>query len=390
MDDDLDTGWVDLTEEVRELLKSERLRTAVNFPELLRRQAKLPSGLTRDVINRWLSNQKRASKPQLDFVLNAYAALPSIIMANLPDTTPAKNDVQKTVRDKGQIKRHLTVLRRILSLFSNNTKTLSDTLFEHNGKRYSAHFIGSLATSPNRMVLDAPSMDLIHALQFLPVYADAQAMVRPQFEKPRRIKLNAERLDLLESELNRTGTTLAMLAMQLRSEVPKLRSDTMTGWRTGELKTAKAAHWEAVIGALAARPDANRSKLNTNTAKQLFIPETAPNVKATIRGINDTTTKPDLTFETLPQKRVWQSLRKRKSILDRGQYVEITQDIYDQLHAEVRRTLVSPRRLFAISSDVPAGLRYHTANMWLYHATKSAEPRYISWVFKAYKRLKDV
>ena len=72
------TNRTRLTKTIIETLASERERTGITYAQLLKRSDSAPSDLTERHIYIWLSKSKTARADHLQFVLEAYAALPTV------------------------------------------------------------------------------------------------------------------------------------------------------------------------------------------------------------------------------------------------------------------------------------------------------------------------
>lgn len=70
-------------------------------------------------------------------------------------------------------------------------------------------------------------------------------------------------------------------------------------------------------------------------------------------------------------------------------YVPITEALYRHLHAEIRRTRVSPKRLLSVLDDCPKGLTARQVSSWLRGTIQSAEERYLDYLSQQYARLPD-
>lgn len=71
-----DTEYIDLSTELVDKLRSERARTSVGPQALLKPFSELPKGLNHAMLTHWLGGRvKRVKRCDLDFVLNAWAAL---------------------------------------------------------------------------------------------------------------------------------------------------------------------------------------------------------------------------------------------------------------------------------------------------------------------------
>lgn len=77
-----------------------------------------------------------------------------------------------------------------------------------------------------------------------------------------------------------------------------------------------------------------------------------------------------------------------RRVLPKGiTYIDITAELHTQLHDEIARTRVSPRRLLRSLPDLPDGLNPQMVRNWHSGKIQSAEPHYVEFVMKAYRAL---
>jgi hypothetical protein len=76
-------------------------------------------------------------------------------------------------------------------------------------------------------------------------------------------------------------------------------------------------------------------------------------------------------------------------VMSRSQRIPITNDIYEHLNNERKRTGVSNVSLLNNAESIPKGLTYGIVGFWLSGKAKTAERRHIDWAIKEYRKLPD-
>tara|TARA_R110002073_G_scaffold243846_2_gene405969 strand:- start:459 stop:1286 length:828 start_codon:yes stop_codon:yes gene_type:complete len=264
--------------------------------------------------------------------------------------------------------------------------------------------------------------------------------------KGKRIALTPERLDRILQEKQRTQVgSIALL--KAASDIPRgLSPHMIERWLSGGTKTALKHHYDFVINAYQSLSDncqntrrpikgtVGRIKVTDemrqqvaqihnsmpanylNSAPEKFTPVQMCHL---INGRNKTIPVAIWGFlqeikanavsapnrcgpETLGQSAIYQtkedfpltpSLRSKRNYKLRHvpgtEYVEITDAIYETLHAELRRTRVTPNTLLKHGDDAPRGLQIHTVSNWFSGKILSAEKHYLEYILKCYADLPD-
>lgn len=99
---------------------------------------------------------------------------------------------------------------------------------------------------------------------------------------------------------------------------------------------------------------------------------------------------PDLAADSIQPPRSRAPLKQRPRTSVAGiEYIEITDELYQDLHAEVRRSLVSPRRLLEDRRDAPEGFEATTAMRWYQGTLRAAERDHWDCLMRLYAALPD-
>lgn len=97
---------------------------------------------------------------------------------------------------------------------------------------------------------------------------------------------------------------------------------------------------------------------------------------------------PDLTrADIAPQRK--RSPKARVPSYAGVEYTPISDALYAHFHAEIRRTLVSPKHLLQTLDDCPKGLDHRMVANWLSGNVQSAERRYLDYLYFHYGLLPD-
>lgn len=335
-----------LTKQIRARILTERKRTGVGFTKLLRRAQNVPDGLSSKLISTWLREVQTARSDHLNFVFDAYAALPPIEMA-----VPASNTVNVPSPQIERLGRRVPVKRQ-----KNPMQPISDV--------------------------------------------QRKAM---------------------RDELKRSSLRYATIMTLIPSEFSGVSLQMIKGWLNGSIAKARPEYWDCIMDVLKGLPDTSApfsedviaasrearfasSQKKVPAKKKRTVIEPKPIKKTRMLHINDpTVTRPkarelnirrlfcDLTKESLPDKEPWKPIRNVSSRCRSYPkiYQPIDEKVYDQLHAEIRRTFVSPTLLLSYFESAPSGLPPHRVSEWMRLVTRSGERVYVEWVLAAYALLPE-
>ncbi|WP_159807585.1 hypothetical protein [Litoreibacter roseus] len=251
--------------------------------------------------------------------------------------------------------------------------------------------------------------------------------------------LTIELKSQLRAEKHRTQSGSITLLKSTQSVPERLSGAIIDGWISGRTRTAQREHLEFVLQAYRALPDgaggpnkpingaksrvritnAMRSKLAKihAVAPSNYLRKASPDLtpvkiahilsgrnksisreawtffqemsNRTLDQANSSTT-PDLSLDTIEPPRARQPLKNKiRKFVGGIEYVEITEQRYNLLHREVRRTLVSPRNLLKSLTDSPTGFRATTAMGWYWGKLRSAERAHWNYLLERYAELPD-
>ncbi len=329
------------------MLKAERDRAGVGFAKLLSTTENVPDGLTDKIIFTWLGKTKSARRNHLAFVLERYAALPTLERA----APLHPYETEKSAR-----------LKRL-----------------------------------ERRVGVTPKLS-----RYAPIAAEKRSTMKLAF--------------------HRSGVSYKSLMLLIAREHAGISQQMVSGWISGRTKTARPEHIECVLGILerladeASLPFSDEALKNSREARLKPHP-TPPKAKPKVRVIEPPTIKktrtlaiadprvvtprksdiihrkilPDLTPDRWLVKREWTAIdpKTAQSLRYPEHYRLIDEATYDRLHAELRRTCVSPSLLLNTYRKAPKSLPARRISEWMRLVTRSGEKALIDWVLKAYALLPD-
>jgi hypothetical protein len=251
-----------------------------------------------------------------------------------------------------------------------------------------------LAECPLHSITDH-SADLVDILRSHPDTPAPCDNRRAKRDTTRRSVISAEMSAQLDHELTRTAASVSVLARRLFSNMDASKvAQSIYLVRKGILTTLPANIWSPLIEHLQSLPSPGSTFPISESSGEMVLPtaESYPKKAMRLSSVDDSAAAPDLELaQILPSAprphMIGYSLSDR---LKRAGYVVIDEQLYQALHDQRRRTLVSPRRLLAAADKAPAGLKTHLVKGWFSGQTRCAEGHYLEWVFDRYRSLPSV
>lgn len=239
--------------------------------------------------------------------------------------------------------------------------------------------------------------------------SDLVAVLRDVSDKPKASKSGYAKRDTnkrlvitedmrteLDFHLTRTNVSLFGVCRRLfpRKDTYAINGAVRNA-RSGLQTTLPKAVWGALIEHLREMETAREPSISQrgSVIATVIIPEADayPERRKSITESRDDGLTPDLEpDDILPadsRPRIT-DYKLSKRLVGMG-YIVIDDKVYQELHAQRRRTCVSSSRLLLSSPNAPPDLRdYHIAR-WFKGTAKSAEKHHVEWVLKTYRKIPD-
>ena len=253
----------------------------------------------------------------------------------------------------------------------------------------------------NTMLVECPlptvaeySNDLVEILRSIPDVPAASKNRYAKRDTTRRTFITEEMRSELDRHLISTRVSVLGLCRTLfPHENPASISSTISQVRNGRQTTLPQHVWRSVIAYLRdIEPKAEPSN-SASSEGIVVVPEAQayPQKKTSISERRRRSLQPDLNPADIPVAAPRPDIKDyvlSKRLENMG-YVVIDDALYEELHAQRRRTCVSAGRLFASSQEVPPDLRDYQIKHWFSGKAKSAERHHIEWILESYRKLPD-
>lgn len=403
--------FVPLTEDILKELKAYRERSSLGPIALLSRCPDAPEDLSCQTIENWFSrNVKRARKRHLDYVRRKWADMPAR-PKHVPVTDDVRQDLHRLHNASG------IGPQALLRGATDKPDGLNASMILRwmNGKRKKT---------------TAPITHLIYVLERWEVAG-------------RKVPLTEVMIEELRFLMEKTGMGVQALFREARNRPPRLSNAMVNGWFSGKTRRVQLEHYEYVLNRLrrlesegirntrvpftpemlnALKRERKRTGISTTrllsysedppeglTAAMItnwlmgvsrFVKrehyefvldlwKKLPEVNPHHESVSDTdTTMPDLLLKEIPPPRT-RKPAGRIPVYAGVPYAEITDELYQHFHSEIRRTRVSPKQLLQSCTDCPKGLTPSLVSNWLHGKTLSAERRYLDYLYRQYELLPD-
>ncbi|KCZ61431.1 hypothetical protein HY36_16815 [Hyphomonas atlantica] len=218
----------------------------------------------------------------------------------------------------------------------------------------------------------------------------------------RRISFNEDMRVQLIAELQRTQIVISDLVKRLKHERDrKALAHRLTRWKRGTVDTVPEDEWLSVIEYLGTIPDAIKSTPSVTPveSQSVEVVRSMPPIakpagaqkKAALTNMDDTRAVPDLALNDVGPAKPRARMKRYRlgESLKRLGYIVISDELYNRLHEERKRTLLSPRRLLASATRPPPDLTSKQVRDWFLGNTLAAEKEHLEWVLNAYADLPD-
>jgi len=417
---------IKLTDDIREQIEAERLRTRCGVKALFVRTPNLPDGLTMSKIDNWLrGNSATIRKDHLKFVLKAYAALPDNAKSLLSKRTEkGRKSRLGYVRITEPTRRELISLQAETKIYptallrgvANCPETLKPRMIRNwlSGKTKTADkahldlVLNRWCSDKAKMNIDryarvkitpeirnqikrlraetgCGAMKLLRGHKNVPEGLSSSTIatwlngkstsakqehldyvLRAWQQVERLIPATDEMIGIYRAELDRTGIMPSRLLNAFPDGSDGLSVPIMTALRDGKRKSIAERHWLYILASLKALPDAKPTKKNPYLGRAENAGEPIAPTKHPYLG------KPR---------------NKPKEVKQAARYIERHE--VEDLKAQIARTGVTATQLFAKFDDTkPKGLTINTIRSWLHAPEKKrTNPKFISWVLSTYRAL---
>ena len=223
-------------------------------------------------------------------------------------------------------------------------------------------------------------------------------------DKAERITLTKAHVELLRSEIARTGTgPQAALRGMSGSKPEGLTAPMIVNWADGQTKTARRDHWDWVL-----------ALYGNHTAGAGMVPFTSKMQSALKAEIRRSQTPPAKLFRSLkgrvptglqahtvlqwsyrPPQNVCEAhftwvMSQYQALPDKPSRIRLTADMLDRLVAEAKRTAASGHSLLLYAEEaIPDGLTPVVINRWLAGLTSTARSDHWGFVLAVYVAMPD-
>lgn len=224
-------------------------------------------------------------------------------------------------------------------------------------------------------------------------------------DKTDKIALSKAHIELLRSEIARTGAGPQQLMRGLSREKPEgLSSALIRNWAEGRTATAKRHHWDWVLDRYAAyAPDPSLIPLTAEMKSELDaeIRRTQTVPAKLFRTVGEATTPSGLKAHSVrnwliyPQQSVRESdynwvMNAYQELPDRPYRIELDPEMLTRIKAEAIRTGASGHSLLKYANgQAPDGLTPVVINRWISGKGATARSDHWAFVMEAYARMPD-
>lgn len=425
--DDHDKIRINLDKRTLGVLHAERERTGLSSIAILKEMHSPPSNLTCDMINQWFSGQKTANKAHLDLVIATYRKQPD----KKPTGYQPKRKPEEWTIITDELRSKLRAEQERTGVSPANLQNQTPNWPHHLTAQHIDSWRAqqkSTQTAHIEFVVEAYAA--LPTLEFAEPLAKASEKRTPRARRlerrvPQKVKLSPRAVitdaqrRAMSNELKRAGVRYATVMNLIPPEFASISVQMIKGWISGKIKKARPEHIECILNMLKSFPDKNatfsKAALTASRKARLAPPKKLPQKtrkisdpmipkKERVLKTNDERViwprahevtarriHPDLTQADWPYQKSWTPMRYMppRCRAYPNLYEPIDEHLYNRLHAEVRRTCVSPSLLLYIFKSAPSGLPQQRISAWLRLVTRSAETQYLEWVLKAYALLPD-
>ncbi len=372
---------IKLTRTILDALKSERERTGINFAKLLRRADHVPEGLSSQKIFNWLKGVKSAQRDHLEFVMETYAAHPTLPVAESVEFgQDLRSERQRRLERRVKVEHPLSPYRPITKAQLSAIKSeLART-----GIRYTTLITmipPKFSSLSSQMIINWLSGRIKTARpEYIRCVIDTLRKIPDPHPMPRKEAQNVSQ-QTVQLASNKLGSKKSQSS--LKSDAVKSRQKGLDASIDARVKQRPApAQPKKPATVIEPEPIVKDRKL------VLADPNIVMPRKSDLQGRK---VFPNLSDERLPHKPDWKPFPAASAqVLGYpDMYRVIDEDTFDRLHAEVRRTRVSPALLVKSFKSTPPSLPARRIGEWMRLVTRSGEIKLINWVLKAYALLPD-
>ncbi|NHK29398.1 hypothetical protein FF098_015895 [Parvularcula flava] len=252
-------GRVRLTPAILKKIEDEKERTGIASTLLLRYADNVPDGFSSSLLDYWMRGKiKSASQDHIDFVLAAYAAMPTEVTQDRPTRRETRITLTEAHRAKLKKMKEETGIgpMRLLRQREDVPAGLNSAIIQR-------WISGGTETAKPE-----------HLEYVLSTWQQASP----------DIVLSETHIERLLSESARTGVGWTSLLAHMKDKPRQLRANTLSRWTSGRNETVRREIWTAVMDTFASLPDANITIDNSGRAPPpLRKPFTAEDRDALIR-----------------------------------------------------------------------------------------------------------